>query len=62
MMSGILPVVIEITGLTAVESHEAVIWIEQQPLHEETNDGVASPPVRTVLVRTAGNVVVKVFL
>ena len=46
-------------GLTAVESHEAVIWIEQQPLHEETNDGVASPPVRTVLVRTAGNVVVQ---
>ena len=46
-------------GLTAVESHEAVIWIEQQPLHEEMNDGVASPPVRTVLVRTAGNVVVQ---
>ncbi|MDO7713969.1 MAG: hypothetical protein MUP93_03755, partial [Pirellulales bacterium] len=49
-------------GLTAVESREAVIWIEQQPQHEETSDGVASPPVRTVLVRMAGNVVVQTSL
>ncbi len=49
-------------GLTTVESHEAVIWIEQQPVHEETSEGIASPPVRTVLVRMAGNVVVQTSL
>ena len=48
-------------GLTTVESHEAVIWIEQQPVHEEMSEGNASPPVRTVLVRMAGNVVVQSF-
>ncbi len=49
-------------GLTTVESREAVIWIEQQPVHEETSEGIASPPVRTVLVRMAGNVVVQTSL
>ena len=49
-------------GLTSVESREAVIWIEQQPVHEETSEGIASPPVRTVLVRMAGNVVVQASL
>ena len=48
-------------GLTTVESHEAVIWIEQQPVHEEMSEGNAIPPVRTVLVRMAGNVVVQSF-
>ena len=49
-------------GLTSVESREAVIWIEQQPVHEETSEGIASPPIRTVLVRMAGNVVVQASL
>jgi len=46
-------------GLTAVDVHEAVIWIEQQPEGEETREGVEAPTVRTVLVRMAGGVEVR---
>ena len=46
-------------GLTAVGSHEAVVWIEQQPEGQEIREGLEVPIVRTVLVRMAGEVEVR---
>ena len=47
-------------GSTTATAHEAVVWIEQQPLTAEPDaTSAATPPVRSVLVRMAGNVEVK---
>jgi len=45
-------------GPTTASAHEAVIWIEQQPavLDDTVVDTPTAPPVRSVLVRMAGNV------
>ena len=48
-------------GATTASAHEAVIWIEQQPSNatDPVDASAASPPVRSVLVRMAGNVKVE---
>ena len=48
-------------GATTASAHEAVIWIEQQPSNttDLVDASAASPPVRSVLVRMAGNVEVE---
>jgi hypothetical protein len=43
-------------GSTTATAHEAVIWVEQQPLPSAESEATATPPVRSVLVRMAGNV------
>ena len=43
-------------GSTAVSAHEAVVWIEQGPSSEVAVDSAAVPPIRTIVVRMAGDV------
>ena len=43
-------------GSTAVSAHEAVIWIEQAAPPELASDSAAVPPIRTIVVRMAGDV------
>lgn len=46
-------------GQTEAEAREAVVWIEQPPPLQAPGDDSVEPPLRTVLVRMAGNVQVR---
>ena len=51
-----------VQGTTEAAGHEAVVWIEQEPATPPTEPGdveEASPPVRSMLVRMAGDVSVR---